>query len=221
MTTAGWTNHAQWSGAPCPAYHLNIVAVNDLPTGKAVTFFIERTPCAIPVEVPQNLQFIGIRELDGRKERHRIEASQAANRATIGRTANRHIGESLMARSWRRQASDLWGAVMSCRSKGYIQQRTPARSQVMTKRGVDGKQREHILEQTAIATNHMLAYCAAHPQSPSTLRRPRLLFRGQLWIAILGASMEHGIVGIGPTVGAALRAFDTQYLAATRRRSSP
>jgi len=36
--------------------------------------------------------------------------------------------------------------------------------------------------------------------------------RGDLWIAVLGPSVEKGIVGIGPSVEAALRAFDAQYL---------
>ena len=59
-------------------------------------------------------------------------------------------------------------------------------------------------------------YCAAHPGSPSAARRPRLLFRNQLWIALLGPSVEEGIVGIGQTVETALRAFDAQYLAGLR-----
>jgi hypothetical protein len=46
--------------------------------------------------------------------------------------------------------------------------------------------------------------------------RPQLLFRSELWIALLGPSMEEGIVGIGPTVAAALRAFDAQYLTGLR-----
>ena len=44
------------------------------------------------------------------------------------------------------------------------------------------------------------------------MRRPQLRMRGQLWIAILGPSIEEGVVGIGPTIEAALRAFDAQYL---------
>jgi len=59
----------------------------------------------------------------------------------------------------------------------------------------------------------MELYCAAHPRGPSAARRPQLRMRGQLWIAILGPSIEQGVVGIGPTIEAALRAFDTQYLA--------
>ena len=59
-------------------------------------------------------------------------------------------------------------------------------------------------------------YYAAHPGSPSAVRRPRLSIRGDLWIALLGPSVEEGILGIGATVEAALRAFDVQYLAALR-----
>ncbi len=59
----------------------------------------------------------------------------------------------------------------------------------------------------------------AHPGSPSAVRRPRLFFRSDLWIALLGPSMEEGIAGIGPTIAAALRAFDTQYLAGLRPSS--
>ena len=65
----------------------------------------------------------------------------------------------------------------------------------------------------------MELYCAAHPGSPSTARRPELLYRGQLWIALLGPNVEEGIVGIGQTVEAALRAFDAQYLAGLRQPS--
>jgi hypothetical protein len=59
-------------------------------------------------------------------------------------------------------------------------------------------------------------YRASHPGSPTAVRRPQLLIRGDLWIALLGPSVEEGIVGIGPTVEAALHAFDTQYLAGLR-----
>ena len=69
------------------------------------------------------------------------------------------------------------------------------------------------------ATEQMDFYCAAHPGSPAAVRRPRLFVRGELWIALLGPSVEEGIVGIGPTVKAALRAFDSQYLAGLRPRA--
>ncbi|PWT86219.1 MAG: hypothetical protein C5B58_01775 [Acidobacteria bacterium] len=66
------------------------------------------------------------------------------------------------------------------------------------------------------AKEQMELYCTAHPGSPSSVRRPRLFVRGELWIALLGPSVEEGIVGIGSTVTAALRAFDAQYLAGLR-----
>ena len=76
---------------------------------------------------------------------------------------------------------------------------------------------EHrLVDHAAAATEQMNLYCAAHPGSPSDVRHPRLFIRGELWIALLGPSVEEGIVGIGPTVTAALRAFDSQYLAGVR-----
>ena len=65
---------------------------------------------------------------------------------------------------------------------------------------------------TLVAREEMQSYFLAHPRSPSAVRRPQLSSRGDLWIALLGPSVEKGIVGIGPSVEAALRAFDTQYL---------
>jgi hypothetical protein len=72
------------------------------------------------------------------------------------------------------------------------------------------------MDYAAAAMEQMESYCTAHCGSPSAVRRPRLFFRSELWIALLGPSMQEGIVGIGPTVAAALRAFDTQYLAGRR-----
>jgi hypothetical protein len=73
-----------------------------------------------------------------------------------------------------------------------------------------------VTDYAAAATEQMELYCRARPGSPSALRRPQLFFRSELWIAVLGPSVEEGIVGIGPTVVAALRAFDVQYLAGLR-----
>jgi hypothetical protein len=73
-----------------------------------------------------------------------------------------------------------------------------------------------VRDHAAAAMEQMEIYCATHPGSPSAVRRPRLLFRSELWIALLGLTVEEGIVGIGPTVAAALRAFDAQYLAGLR-----
>jgi hypothetical protein len=59
-------------------------------------------------------------------------------------------------------------------------------------------------------------YFAAHPGSPAAVRRPQLWIRSGTWVAVLGRSIQEGIVGIGATVETALRAFDHQYLAALR-----
>lgn len=84
-----------------------------------------------------------------------------------------------------------------------------------THNGFDEK--GHLRENSTLAAmERMELYCHAHPGSPSAARRPQLLYRGQLWVALLGPSVEEGIVGIGQTVEAALRAFDAQYLAGLR-----
>ena len=69
---------------------------------------------------------------------------------------------------------------------------------------------------TLTAMEEMKSYYAAHSGSPSAVRRPRLFIRSGLWVALLGPSVEEGIIGIGSTVAAALRAFDSQYLAGLR-----
>jgi hypothetical protein len=74
----------------------------------------------------------------------------------------------------------------------------------------------HVMDNALAAIEQMELYCQAHPGSPAAVRRPQLFVRGELWIALLGPSVEEGIVGIGSTVTAALRAFDAQYLAGLR-----
>jgi hypothetical protein len=54
-------------------------------------------------------------------------------------------------------------------------------------------------------------YYTAHPQSPSAVHRPRVFFQNNVWVALLGRSIEEGIVGFGSTAEAALAAFDAQY----------
>ena len=76
--------------------------------------------------------------------------------------------------------------------------------------------RRRVPDYAAAAMEQMELYGAIHSGSPAAVRRPRLFFRSELWIALLGPSVEEGIVGIGPTVMAALRAFDAQYLAGPR-----
>jgi len=81
-----------------------------------------------------------------------------------------------------------------------------------TRMNKTGLSRSHVVDYAAAAIEEMDLYCTAHPGSPSAVRRPQLFFRSDLWIALLGPTIEEGIVGIGPTVAAALRAFDAQYL---------
>jgi hypothetical protein len=71
------------------------------------------------------------------------------------------------------------------------------------------KPRQDTAEQVAI-------YCGKHPRSPSAVRRPKLILRGQVWIALIGDTVQRGIAGFGPTIQAALGAFDRQYLNALR-----
>ena len=86
----------------------------------------------------------------------------------------------------------------------------------MKRNNGDSPRVHRVMDYASAAMEQMESYCATHPGSPSAVRRPRLFFRSELWIALLEPSMEEGIVGIGPTVAAALRAFDTQYLAGLR-----
>jgi hypothetical protein len=76
--------------------------------------------------------------------------------------------------------------------------------------------RSRVVDYAATAIEQMELYCTAHPASPAAVRRPKLFFRSDLWIALLGPTIEEGIVGIGPNIAAALRAFDEQYLAGLR-----
>ena len=82
----------------------------------------------------------------------------------------------------------------------------------MTKKTSTALNAYHRVGPTLVAREEMQSYCLAHPRSPSAVRRPQLSSRGDLWIAVLGPSAEKGIVGIGPSVEAALQAFDAQYL---------
>lgn len=86
----------------------------------------------------------------------------------------------------------------------------------MKKHSVRVSSEGRVMDHAAASTEQMELHCKARPGSPSAVRRPQLFFRGDLWIAVLGPSVEEGIVGIGPTAAAALRAFDAQYLAGLR-----
>jgi hypothetical protein len=68
-----------------------------------------------------------------------------------------------------------------------------------------------IMDKRAAAQRAEL-YCELHPGSPSAIRAPKLFVRSGVWIALLGQSVRDGIAGFGPTIEAALRAFDVQYI---------
>jgi hypothetical protein len=64
-----------------------------------------------------------------------------------------------------------------------------------------------------IAARHRAElYCELHPGSPSAVRSPKVFLKSGVWTALLGNSIRQGIAGFGPTVEAALGAFDRQYL---------
>ena len=67
------------------------------------------------------------------------------------------------------------------------------------------------LDQVA-ARHRAELYCELHPGSPSAVRSPKVFIKSGVWTALLGKSVRQGIAGFGPTVEAALRAFDAQYL---------
>ncbi len=67
-----------------------------------------------------------------------------------------------------------------------------------------------------IAESEMKRYCKEHPRSPTARRKPKLFFRGDTCIALLGNTLRDGVAGLGATIEAALRAFDSQYLASSK-----
>ena len=74
----------------------------------------------------------------------------------------------------------------------------------------------NIIEAKQAAISSMKSYFAAHPGSPSAVRRPLLFRYGNVWTASLVPNLREGIAGVGPTVEAALREFDAQYLRVLR-----
>jgi hypothetical protein len=74
---------------------------------------------------------------------------------------------------------------------------------------------EKYLNKAAVSERAELYYLA-RPGSPSAVRRPRLFVRSGIWVALLGRTVRDGIAGFGPTIEAALRAFDLQYISALR-----
>ena len=123
---------------------------------------------------------------------------------TIGHTVDSCIGEN-----------PIW--VHGGHLKTHIQSPGDMRCTMqMHKSDHSSRRRRRVVDYAPTAIEQMKLYCDAHPGCPSDMRHPQLFFRGDLWIALLGPNLEEGIVGIGPTIAAALRAFDTQYVAGQR-----
>jgi hypothetical protein len=74
---------------------------------------------------------------------------------------------------------------------------------------------QKFLNKSAVSERAEL-YFLAHPGSPSAVRRPQLFHRSGLWVALLGRSIRDGIAGFGPTIEAALRAFDRSAIMVPR-----
>ena len=72
------------------------------------------------------------------------------------------------------------------------------------------KKRSNDVVEKAIRRD-LTKYCAAHPGSPTARRRPQILIYHGRYVALLGRSINRGILGFGSTVASALRAFDELY----------
>jgi hypothetical protein len=57
----------------------------------------------------------------------------------------------------------------------------------------------------------MTRYCRSHPRSPSARRHPKILIDHGRYVALLGRSINRGILGFGSSVASALHAFDDVY----------
>jgi hypothetical protein len=90
-----------------------------------------------------------------------------------------------------------------------------AQKTVLLKNGSGSEKHVQLTRRVTMADGkrEMERYCEARPNSPTAVRRPLLRLRCGTWIALLGRSLDEGIVGLGSTVLEALREFDLQYLA--------
>ena len=86
----------------------------------------------------------------------------------------------------------------------------------MSKRVPDGENKLCDKDRTLDAMREFERYCETHSNGPAAVRRPKLSLRGKTYIVLLGNSVADGIIGLGATVPAALRAFDLQYLKTIR-----
>ena len=71
MTAAGWANQTQRPRSTRASHYQDIVSIKNLRASKAITLLIERLPFPIAIEPLQNLELLGVREFDGRKQGHR------------------------------------------------------------------------------------------------------------------------------------------------------
>src|ERR1044071_8726395 len=147
-----------------------------------------------------------------------------ANTSTIRRMVDLLIGENLTSLSDSDSALRCTDAAMRRLCHCYISVKntsnvTQLRVVHAMNKNRQSLRRRHMMDYAFAAMEQMELYCKAHPGSPSAVRRPQLFVRGDLWVALLGPTVEEGIVGIGATVTAALRAFDSQYLAGLRPRA--
>lgn len=55
------------------------------------------------------------------------------------------------------------------------------------------------------------SYSTIHPGSPAAVRHPQVVLDGGRYVALLGSSIERGIIGFGSSVASALHAFDDLY----------
>jgi hypothetical protein len=202
----------------------------DNPTAnKTETFVIQRMPFSKLINPSQYIQSICIGQCVRWGKAHEKTYTPAAIGRTIRRAADLPIGENLMvaARCSRdrvipadrnvRPGVPQAGITDPGYKKPHPMPHRRAFYTRMKKNNGHISRERYAMDYALAAMEQMELYCQAHPGSPAAVRRPRLFVRGELWIALLGPSVEEGIVGIGSTVTAALRAFDAQYLAGLRQ----
>lgn len=64
-------------------------------------------------------------------------------------------------------------------------------------------------------------YCQAHPDSPAAKRHPRVGWDHGRYIALLGRSLDRGIIGFGSSIASALHTFDDLYRKSRRIAAGP
>jgi hypothetical protein len=57
------------------------------------------------------------------------------------------------------------------------------------------------------------SYLRAYALTPASRLRPKLGMNGDIWLAVVGPSVQEGVTGFGSSPVAALRAFNRNYTA--------